>query len=356
MSSTITILEPAIPQHLRVERTRPLGAATDFVPSSTSFSSRFDPNVKTLPMVYFGVQHRGRESEAEEAMARLKDGFLESNGPGFWDRARYVDELGYVNLLLVGYWKGHEGYRQWEARRPSNWWFADADPNGPLGFFKEAYTPGIEDTETTFSHRLPEGYSHLCDHWSEPTDTHDYWGSARDRMPRSQTDPFVPSGTPISTLKEGETSFGRYVRIIPHENLCLLRSGQDWSETEVDERSFYLERVEPILNKGMMEIRDEGRQKGCFYNRYMTVTSDDGSPIEKTYSLSAWNSIGEIEIWVRQATHLAIYHIGVKHYQKTGHNAKLHLYHEMFVLRARDQQYEYFNCHPQTGMLKAVNG
>jgi len=350
----MTELEPAIPPHLRMERTQPLGAPKDFVPSSRSFSSRFDPSVKTLPMVYFGIQHRDKHEEAEEAMARLIGGFSASNGPGFWDRASYVDECGYVNLLLVGYWRGHQNYQQWQSERTDDWWHANADSNGPLGFFMEAYTPGVEDTETTFSHQYPEGYSHLSDHWSEPTDTHDYWGSARDRMARSQIDPFLPSGSPKSTLKPGESSFGRKVRVAPHENLCLLRSGQDWSETEGDERSFYLEKVEPLLNKGMMEIRDEGIQKGCFYNRYLTVTSDDGVPLERTYSLSAWNSIGQIETWVRQATHLAIYHIGVKHYQRTGPDARLRLYHEMFVLRARDQRYEYFNCHPDTGMLKAV--
>src|SRR5262249_45469127 len=99
-----------------------------------------------------------------------------------------------------------------------------------------------------------------------------------------------------------------------------------------------------------------GRSKGCFYNRYMTVLSREGLPLEKTYSLSAWNSIGDIERWVKQSTHLAIYHIGVKHYQKTGPDAQLRLYHDMFVVRARDQQYEYYNCHRETGMLKVAAG
>jgi aldoxime dehydratase len=352
--SDVSELEPAIPEHLRVERTRPLGAPEDFVPEAWSYSSRFDPSVKTLPFVYFGVQHCGHPVEAEAAISRLKAGLSEENGPAFWDRATYVDGQGYTNTIIVGYWSNLDTYRAWEDERAADWWHAGADLNGPLGLFREAYTPGIEDTETTFGHRYPEGYSHLAGHWSEPTDTHGYWGSARDRMPRSQTDPFEPSGKPVSSLKAGEDSLGRHVVVTPHENLCLLRSGQDWSETEDDERAFYLERVEPLLNKGMLEIRNEGLNKGCYYNRYMTVTDESGAPFEKSYSLSAWHSISEIEQWVRQATHLAIFHIGVKHFEKIGPEAKLRLYHEMFVIRAQNQRFEYVNCHRHTGMLNAV--
>lgn len=347
-------LEPAIPEHLRVERTQPLGAPAGFVPDAWSFSSRFEASVKTLPFIYFGVQHRGHAAEADIALDRLRKGFTGQHGPAFFDRADYIDEQGYANAIVAAYWTSHDRFRSWEEGRAADWWYAGTDLDGPLGFFREAYTPGVEDTETTFSHRYPEGYSHLAHHWSEPTDTHGYWGSARDRMARSQTDPFEPFGMPVSTLKNGEDSLGRHVTVRPHENLCLLRSGQDWSETEGEERAFYLGKVEPLLRKGMMEIRDQGRDKGCFYNRYMRVSDDSGRPTEKSYSLSAWHSIGEIEQWVRQATHLAIFHAGRKHYQTVGPDAKLRLYHEMFVIRAADQQYEYVNCHRHTGMLKSV--
>jgi len=33
---------------------------------------------------------------------------------------------------------------------------------------------------------------------------------------------------------------------------------------------------------------------------------------------------------------------------------KLRLYHEVTVARANEQFYEYLNCHPQTGLLRAV--
>ena len=57
----------------------------------------------------------------------------------------------------------------------------------------------------------------------------------------------------------------------PHDNICLIRSGQDWSDTDAAERKMYLDDVEPVLREGMDFLRDDGRSIGCFANRYMTV-------------------------------------------------------------------------------------
>jgi aldoxime dehydratase len=44
----------------------------------------------------------------------------------------------------------------------------------------------------------------------------------------------------------------------------------------------------------------------------------------------------------------------MKH-DETFENVQLRLWHEMYVLRARDQRFEYFNCHHKTGMLNALS-
>jgi len=182
---------------------------------------------------------------------------------------------------------------------------------------------------------------------------HGYWGSARDRIPRSQTDDLVANGT-ISLKKSQENcTFGRLVSVTPHENLCLLRSGQDWGDTDTLERNFYIEKIVPPLEAGMLEIRDQGLDFGCLFNRYMHIV-EGGEQLDKTYSLSAWYSISEIEAWVKAETHLEIFRAGINHYSTVGGDAKLRLYHEMSIIRAKDQSFEYFNCHPATGMLKAA--
>lgn len=356
MSDPMTALEPAIASHLRVERTRPLNAPKSFTPMHASYSARFHPRVKTLPMVYLGVQFRKGATNAGDAITNLKSALAAAGGPAFWDEASFVDDKDYTNVVLVGYWDDHDTYKNWDKMLPEGWWHRHLAADGAVGAFREAYTPSIMDTETTFSHPCPEGYSRIADRMSGKTDTHEYWGSARDRIPRAQTDALAPRGFPQShSLRQGEDTLGRHVVVQPHDNLCLLRSGQDWSQTEGGERAFYLEKVKPLLDKGMAEICDEGVRLGCCFNRYMTVQDGTG-PAEKSYSVSAWHSLSALEGWVKADTHLAIWAAGIRHFKLAGDTAKLRLYHEMMVLKAEDQSFSYFNCHRGTGMLRAVVG
>jgi aliphatic aldoxime dehydratase len=82
---------------------------------------------------------------------------------------------------------------------------------------------------------------------------------------------------------------------------------------------------------------------------------DRNARLEKTYSLSAWHSLAELETWCRGGTHLRIFNAGIKHYRTAGDRAMLRLYHEMSVIQAKDQAFEYFNCHRHTGILNAIS-
>jgi aldoxime dehydratase len=104
----------------------------------------------------------------------------------------------------------------------------------------------------------------LADDFSGGIMEHAYWGGMRDRIPQSQTSEMAPVGTP-DLVRDGER-----LRVTPHDNICLIRSGQDWSDTDAAERRMYLDDVEPVLREGMDFLRDDGRSIGCFANRYMT--------------------------------------------------------------------------------------
>ena len=77
--------------------------------------------------------------------------------------------------------------------------------------------------------------------------------------PDRKTDALEPVGQPEAASIDDSETLGRHIVVEPHENLCLLRSGQDWSVTGDAERKFYFEHVKPFLDIGMKEIRDEGR-------------------------------------------------------------------------------------------------
>ena len=78
-------LEPNIPDHLRVPRTRPLGTPPDFVPSVPSYlRPRFAVSVKAILMAFFGVQSRRKSAESDRAVAALEEGFSGKDAPKFW--------------------------------------------------------------------------------------------------------------------------------------------------------------------------------------------------------------------------------------------------------------------------------
>jgi len=177
---------------------------------------------------------------------------------------------------------------------------------------------------------------------------HAYWGGARDRIPRSQTDDMAPVGSPRVVAEEARR------RVIPHKNLCLIRSGQDWSDTGAKERRMYLQDVEPVLRQGMDFLRDDGLSLGCFANRYMRVLDRRGEITDKSFGMSLWESLAALESWAEShPTHVAIFAAAMKHLSTLGPAAQLKLYHEVTVATADEQFFEYLNCHDSTGMLRA---
>jgi aldoxime dehydratase len=103
-------------------------------------------------------------------------------------------------------------------------------------------------------------------------------------------------------------------------------------------------------------LRDAGRPLGCFANRYMTVLSDDGDPLDKTFGMSWWRSLGDLERWAEShPTHVAIFGAALRYLSTLGPAATLRLYHEVTVAAADEQFFEYLGCHDETGMLASTS-
>ena len=343
-------MESAIPEHLQTARTRHRRVGDDYAPPYPSFVARHKPSVTRVVMAYFGLQTRGAPSvAAEQALARLALDFAASDRPTHWDRASYVDEAGFTNVVTVAYWDDRQAFDRWFPSARERWTGEQRTNNG-FGTFIEALYPSVEGYETLFSSLgRPEGVAVLADGMSSEVLEHAYWGGMRDRIPLSQTSEMAPAGS-ARAIRDGAR-----IQIIPHDNLCLIRSGQDWGDTEATERQMYLGDVEPVLREGMDFLRDQGRSIGCYANRYMTVVGPDGAATEKSYGMSWWKSLSALERWAEShPTHVRIFGAAMKYLSTLGPAAKLRLYHEVTVARADEQLFEYVDCHPQTGMLNAV--
>ena len=344
-------MESAIDQHLQCPRTLTRRVPDEYQPPFPMFVGRATQDLTQVVMGYFGVQYHDDEHRAEAlgALRHIVDGFGTEDGPGEWDATEHRDKEGYTNLIAVGYWRDPETYEQWLSRPEiAGWWSSDERLGGTIGFFREIVSPRADQFETlyAFTEQFP-GVGGVMDTVSGEIQEHAYWGSMRDRIPVSQTDWMNPSGE-LEALADPSLT-GRVV-VRGHDNVALIRSGQDWADTGDAERTLYLEEVEPVLRAGMDFLRDNGQDIGCYSNRYVHYIDLDGNPIEKSYNIGHWRSLGQLERWAEShPTHLRIF---TTFFRVVASLEKLRLYHEVSVFDAGDQYYEYINCHPATGMLR----
>jgi aldoxime dehydratase len=341
-------MESAIPKHLTTARSRHRRVGDDYRPPYPSFVARHKPTVSHVVMAYFGLQYRGDAPvEAARSLGEIAARLAGADGPSHWDRASYVDQAGFSNVVSVAYWDDVARFDKWIGPARESWTGGSGEG---IGRFIEVLRPGVSRYETLFSSLgRPEGVAVLADGMSGEVLEHAYWGGMRDRIPLSQTDEMAPRGA-LTLVRDGSR-----LRVVAHDNLCLIRSGQDWSDTEASERKMYLDDVEPVLREGMDFLRDEGVPIGCYANRYMRVLDADGRLTEKSYGQSWWKSLAALERWAEShPTHVRIFGAAMKYLSTLGPSAKLRLYHEVTVAAADEQFFEYQGCHPRTGMLAAI--
>lgn len=345
------MLESAVPPHLlRVDRA-PKHKPGTYIPPYPSFSARFDERVTAVVMAYFGVQARDpRNPKITAALDEMRGKLGLDGGPIHWDRAGYVDAEGFYTVISIAYWDDPSVFESWYENH-AEFWTAPEGETEDVGFFLELVMPSAERFETVFSSvDVPEGVAGMSDGFSGMIEEHFYWGSARDRFAVSQSDPLWAEGEPKLTVD------GVVRTVVLHQNACLIRSGQDITDTGPVEREFYLSEVAPVLREGMDFIRDDGSEIGCFDNRYMTVLDENDQPTDHTFGMSWWSELSKLEEWAAShPSHLKIYGAGMRHLSSFGPETRLRLYHEITVPAANEQRFIYVGCHDRTGMLRAVN-
>jgi aldoxime dehydratase len=350
--SPLKLLEDAIPEHLQVPRMLGLHCKAGFTPKTVSICPRFKPNVTELVKIVFGVQFESISPLSKSHIAHIIDNLIASEGPQHFDRSTLVDALGYQNVLISAYWRSRTDYEAWQRNRAPDWWYSGLVSTPDIGVFCETFVIDVRNTETTFSHPNPAGYGHLADSWSDPTDKHEYFGSARDRLPVSQSDSLEVDGR---AQVANFSADGKFLEIVPYDNMCLLRSGQNWQNSPPAEFIAYEKRLKPSLEIAMRDLDVNGEAQGCEFNRYATMLAGETTLTNNTFSFSAWRSLAHLEKWTEKSPeHLEIFAKGIQHY-KTFPEARLELWHEMYVLPANAQKYAYYNCNGRTGMLNACD-
>jgi aldoxime dehydratase len=345
-------MESAIDKHLKCPRTLSRRVPDEYQPPFPMWVARADEKLQQVVMGYMGVQYHGegQRAAALQAMGDMVGRFALADGPLNHDLTHHTDASGYDNLIVVGYWKDTAAHSRWWALpEVAGWWNADARLGEGLGYFREIVAPRAEQFETlyAFKDQLP-GVGAVMDGISDDIEEHGYWGSMRDRFPVSQTDWMAPTGE--LQVVAGDPGKGGRVVVLGHDNIALIRSGQDWVEAEAEERSLYLDEILPTLQAGMDFLRDNGQALGCYSNRFVRNIDLQGNFLDVSYNIGHWRSVEKLERWAEShPTHLRIF---VTFFRVAAGLAKLRLYHEVSVSDAKNQVFEYINCHPHTGMLR----
>jgi aldoxime dehydratase len=273
------------------------------------------------------------------------------DAPSRVDRASYRDDLGNYGRLALCYWHDRASFDRWFSDA-AGWWADDARLNEGVGYFREVYDIPVERFETIWS--SPSAHAIGVRDFlavEGPMREHAYWGAARDRLAVSDFDDLVsPLGAELA-LSDADT-LGRRVTVTPPENLCVIRSGQDWSRCNEAEMASYFASVEPALRAGMEFLASHRDETGCIDCRFAQELDADGETIAQTFGLAQFLTLGHLEDWSKSHdTHLAIFNSFMAMVAAHDFDVSLHLYHELFVTSRENPAFEYINCHNRTGLL-----
>jgi hypothetical protein len=179
----------------------------------------------------------------------------------------------------------------------------------------------------------------------------------RDRLAAAQDNEL--NGNKLSSANDNSNgspvndNASKRVRVPGKPNLCVIRSGQDWSDTLPEERKLYLDTMHPVLIEGMRFLRDEGREVGCYAMNLWDVVDSDSLVAYRgrTFGLGYFDDLASLEYWSKShQTHINIFRGFLMYAKKLNNVLSLRLFHEVYVLELDQQFFEYIRCHSETGI------
>jgi hypothetical protein len=97
-------------------------------------------------------------------------------------------------------------------------------------------------------------------------------------------------------------------------------------------------------------LRESPEATGCCSLRFQQTCNAGGAPELETHALGYFLSLEHMENWSeKHPSHGAIFRAAMARYRKYGKQNQLRTWHEVFVLPAQNQIFEYVNCAPGTG-------
>lgn len=275
-------------------------------------------------------------------------------------------------LVWVCYWANEAKYNAGMKRLSLRELHRRSNPTLQpyIGLWSECFSSEVSRLETVYSATdyLP-GLARLPGTFTAQHIHTGYWGAARDRIPGSGDDLFEAEPgekNSESDREQVETLGACVVGTNPH-NMVHIRSGQFWANCDAEERSHYVDFLEPRLRGGLDYLWQFPEESGSSAVRYLmnvstpeSLSSEQGTKLDSLVRTNQeacvtgfFKTMSHLEDWAaRHRSHLVIHAGAVKHGKKFGDDRKFRTWHEVSVLKGGDARFEYVNCLPGTGTMR----
>jgi aldoxime dehydratase len=319
----------------------------DWQPPAPAWQAKWDKE-DDFVVGYFGIQAESVKPLSDWAEVALKA----EHAPMRVERGTFIDKKNVKTHLYTIYWKMSEYQLWWALEANCAWWKSTDRENDGVGYFREIITMSRERFETLNSSPVPHGISATADEMEGPIEEHGYAGGMRDRIPLSATQSLRNAFDTNVKLDSHSFTNEKRVVVIPPKNMCVIRSGQNWTECDDDQRHVYLSKVHPTLKKGMAFLQNNPEKTSCFSMRLVDVKDQNWQPLDQTFGLGYATDVYAFEEWAKShPTHIAILDRFMEMVVSFGENLQLKLWHEVIVLPSSGCEFEYIGCHADTGLL-----
>lgn len=357
---TAKILENAPAEaHGPSERKFPLRKRDGFVPQVQRWSFQLPPDCMQMRVGFLAVQ--GVDDAALEKSAFFKwarSALSHPASPTTFDHARFTDTQGLRNHVITAYWIDERRFERWRSDDVlQSWWTSNERLHDGAGVWREMLRVPRERQESIYWRDYPAGLMSSEEVAVYPTPYCGYYGAMRDRIPLAANDPLdAPEGLAL-VVQSGRGGYAERWRITPPHNLAVIRSANSWGRMDEEQLADFETKLKKPLDDGMAYLRGSPLPTGCASLRMQCKLDTDGRLLPEEHALGHFLSLRHMEKWAEDhATHAAIFKAAMSRYKRYGKDNQLRTWHEVYVLPAGDQLFEYINCGPETGLLRWFDG
>lgn len=337
--------------HGPAARIAPIRKPAGFVPAVQRWSFQLPDACNQLRVAFLGVQGPDAGAIARSPfMAWIADLASHPNGPTTHDHAHHADAVGRLNHVVAAYWLDDARFDRWRAD-VADWWAAPARLHDETGVWREVLRVPRDRQESIYWRDYPAGLMTSDEVAIYPTPYCGYYGAMRDRIALAAHDPLDAADGPMLAPQDRRGAGERW-RIEPPHNLAVIRSANSWGAMDKEQHADYLASLRGPLDRGMDFLRDHPLPSGCASLRMQRTTDAAGVAASEEHALGYFLSLRHMERWAEgHASHAAIFNAAIARYKRYGASNQLRTWHEVYILPAGDQLFEYANCAPTTGLL-----